>query len=65
MNKLVVTISRMIGAALIISAVITVPVFVGSEPSAVVFVVGLSAWSYVIGYLDRGWTEYLKQIGEL
>ena len=59
--------SRMLGPFLISVPSGVLCLLIRAEvPDPAWFVIcGLPVWCYGVGYIDRGWTEYLRSIGEL
>jgi hypothetical protein len=57
--------SRLTGPLLIGIPVSTFPVLFhfGADPTIVAAVHGL--WCFVVGYIYRGWMDYLRSIGEV
>ena len=63
--KISIFLSRCIGPALIALLMILADFAMSRIVNPTPVLCAVSVWCFAIGYIDRGWTEYLRSIGEI
>lgn len=62
-EKLFIALTKFTGLAFLLIPAATLPLWIEGQ-SSLVAALSFGIWSYGIGYIDRGWTDYLKSIGK-
>ena len=63
--RLCIFLSRCIGPALVALPTLLLKYAIPATGEPVAVAIAFGWWCFAIGYIDRGWTEHLRSIGEI